>query len=110
MGRVLVGGQRQHARLRILRHQPAHGLDAAHAGHRQIHHDDVGPGTRVELASLLAVARLGDDLQLRVGQQHAKTHAHERVVVDQHDTDHAASADSRKGIRTVSRTPCGSIA
>jgi hypothetical protein len=52
-------------RLRIARQQAANRFDAADAGHRQVHDDDVGAHLGVALVGRFAAVRLVDDLRCR---------------------------------------------
>ena len=56
-------------------------------------------------ADLLAVIGFGHHLDVGVGQQHAKSHAHQRMVVDEHDADHAVLASA---VATGAATGSGS--
>ena len=109
---VLMRRKCQHARLRVLRQQPAYGLKAAHAGHRQVHHHHVGPHLWIVPTGLFTAVSLGHDLDPGVGQQHAKPHANQRVVIDQHHADHArlSSGLATNGNCTRSSTPRGCTA
>jgi hypothetical protein len=66
----------------------ANRFDAADPGHRQIHDDDVGAHFGVALVGRFATVRFVDDFDVGRGiEQHAKSHAHDRMIVDQHDAD-----------------------
>ena len=72
--------------------EPPGRLEPVEVRHADVHQDDVG----VELAGcperLLAVARLADDLDVRLRlEDHAEARAHESLVVDDQDTDAHAS-------------------
>ena len=73
-----------------MRQDPPQGLHTAHAGHRQIHDNDVRAQIRIALAGRLAGLGLGHHghISLRL-QQQAESHANHCVVVDQQHADHA---------------------
>ena len=88
--RALVGrdGEHEHRAVRRGVEHAARGLDARHAGHVDVHHDDVGLELRGLLDRLVAATRLGDDLEAVVlVQEPAQAGAEEVVVVDDEDAD-----------------------
>ena len=85
---VLIGDrQHHHARQRRNRRDVPCRLDAAHAGHVQIHHDDVGRHFTNDVQGLLAGGGLPDDLDALVFQEVAKPTPEEIVIVDDQDAD-----------------------
>ena len=64
---------------------PARRLEPVHAGHRDVHHDDVGVVVEAELDALAAALGLGDHDVALVLERVAHDAARHRVVVDQHD-------------------------
>ena len=62
--------------------------EAADAGHRDVEHEYVGLDLRIGPERVLTTFGLRHHLHVRTPlQQQAKTHAHDRVVVHQHDPD-----------------------
>jgi hypothetical protein len=65
-----------------------------------VHEHDVGIRLRGAGDGLLAIRRLADDLDVRLGvEDQAKAGADERLVVDEQNPDHAAGAAARGGVR-----------
>ena len=107
------GGQDEYARARALLGDALGGLDAVHARHAHVHEDDVGvqgPGLGQGGG---AVGGLADDGDVLLGlQHHAEAHAHERLVVGEHDADRAADLagalrpDGLEGVAAAHRGVC----
>ncbi|GIE72882.1 hypothetical protein Apa02nite_089900 [Actinoplanes palleronii] len=65
------------------------GLDAVDARHPDVEENDVGPMLPGQRDSVVAVARLGHDLEVVLGvEQSSEAAADQRLVVDQQDPDH----------------------
>ncbi len=86
MTHILVRRQRQDSRPRVTRDNALDGFYASGARHGQIHDDDVRLGLGIECNGLFAAVGLGHYQQVFSGlQQQTKSHAHDRVVIHQHD-------------------------
>ncbi|GGU73782.1 hypothetical protein GCM10010502_26920 [Kitasatospora aureofaciens] len=73
--------------------QTAGGGDPVEPGHPDVHQRDVDPVPAGEFDGLQSVDGIGDHGQLRVLVQEVdQPEAHQRVVVDHHRADHAASS------------------
>lgn len=86
----------------------AGGRDAVHAGHSQVHEDDVGSQVFRQSYRLRAVVRLAQDLDvLRLLEEHAQSHTDELLVVDDEDADHSwgSMSGAKAGSSAVSRQP-----
>ena len=95
--------EREYPSLWIPGPNPAQRLESTHAGHGEIHHDDVRGELEVALARRLTGFRLGDDLDLRQRlQQEPKSGADHGVIVDQENADHVLPAS---GISALRHTP-----
>src|SRR5665213_4248206 len=81
-------------------------FQTAHAGHGQIHHDDIRSQFEKTLTGDFTRFRLGDHrhIGLRL-QQQPKSHSDYRMVIHQQHANHALAVN---GISAISRTPCGS--
>ena len=74
--------------------------------HRQVHQDEVDLGRRREFECRRTVRRLADDGDVVGGvEQRGEPGAHERMVVDQQDTDHAAPTVRRHARAVARRRP-----
>jgi len=58
--RVVVRGQREHARLRVVRANALQRFEPAHARHREVEHEHVGRELGIELTGHLARRSLAD--------------------------------------------------
>jgi hypothetical protein len=64
------------------------GLDPVAAGHADVHQDDVGQRLGGLLDRLRAVARLADQIDIRLAlQDHLETAAEQGVIIDDHRAD-----------------------
>src|SRR5476649_2809112 len=80
-------------------------LKASHSRHGKIHDDNIRKKLEIALASQLTGFCLRDHGHLRLGlQQQAKASAHDGMIIDKEDADHAIGVN---GICAVMRTPCG---
>ena len=77
------------------RENPLGRLDAVHHRHPDVHQDDVGCSRAASSTALGAVARLADELEVRLGgDQHPDPGAEQGLVVDEGDADLPCSPDS----------------
>jgi hypothetical protein len=78
------------------------GRQAVELGHADVHQDDRRPEASGLLDGLDPVARLGDDLDVRLArEEHAEAGAHHRLVVGDEDADaHRRSPSGRRVRRT----------
>src|SRR3569833_328826 len=88
-------------------------LEAAHAGHGDVHDQYIRGQIIVALAGAFARLGFSDDLDFRMRlQEQPETGANDGVVVYQHDADHALTVVAvevpASGISAVRQTPCGS--
>ena len=84
---LLLVGDREHdhaGQRRVAADVPGR-LHAGHAGHVQVHHDDVGRRSRARPQRLGAVRRLADDVHALLLEQVAQAGPEEVVVVDEQD-------------------------
>jgi hypothetical protein len=93
--RVLIqveGRQDQDARMRFGRNDRSGRLNPVHAGHPDIHHDDVRVAAANEIERGRAVGGLADDDDARfLFEDHAESLAQERLIVDEDDGDRVGS-------------------
>ena len=106
---VVVAEARQHddPRARALA-QALQRADAVEPRHHEVEQDHVGVGARGGVDRGLAVAGLGDDLDVVLEvEERAQALAHDRVVVGEQDADHARhlQPDGRAGAERRGR-PC----
>src|SRR4029079_18160454 len=67
---------------------PSGGFDTVHAGHVDVHHNDVGFQGGGQRDRLMTVGGLADDLEFRMVAQHAREAASdERVIVHKQHAD-----------------------
>ena len=79
------------------------------ARHAHVHQHDVGGRDRQRLERLAAVGRLADDAHVGLGVDHElQPGAHERLVVDEEDADHAGIA-ARTSKPPSGRGPASSV-
>ena len=91
-----VGAQHDDGR-RPQRHDPADGLQPAHAGHLHVQRDDVGLLPRELLQRELSLRRGGHHRDLGVGAEDVRGDlAHQRRIVDYHDPDHGVPSFLRR--------------
>ena len=84
--------------------QPAAGLDAVHAGHADVHEDDVGIEAGGLLDRLDSCRRFADDAQVVLGlQDQAQPGPHHRLVIDEQQPDHGTRAST--GMLAWTRQP-----
>src|SRR6185312_3640821 len=89
---VIMGGKSEYARLRMVGADSPQRLQATHPGHRKIQHHDVGGELEIALAGDFSGLRFRHDADLRLRlQQEAKSGAHHRVIVHEHDSNHRIS-------------------
>ena len=103
--------QDENTRARLSRHDATGRLDPVEHGHAYVHQDDVGPQAARFRDRLLAVARLADDVCLRLGVEDlAQTDADKRLVVCDQNGCHRIGSRTRTakpppGRRPASRRP-----
>ena len=98
-----VGGEDDKARVGKFAADGAHGVDAVHAGHLQIHEHDIGPMEAELFDGLQAIGGLTDELQVGlIGNERGDALTQDRVIVDQGDANWFRSA----GHRTPSLFSC----
>src|ERR1700677_810053 len=98
-----VGGEGDEARVGKFSADGAHGVDAVHAGHLQIHEHDIGPMQTKLFDGFQAIGSLADELQVGlIGNERGDALAQNRVIVDQGDANWFRSA----GHRTPSLFSC----
>src|SRR6202789_477275 len=98
-----VGGEDDEARVGKFSADGAHGVDACHAGHLQIHEHDIGPMQTKLFDGFKAIGSLADELQVGlIGNERGDALAQNRVIVDQGDANWFRSA----GHRTPSLFSC----
>ena len=107
---IAMPGQDDHRDLRCDLPQPFGGTCTIHAGHGQIHDNDVGPEFEREPYALTALFGLAHHRNVFLAaEHHAHAFTHQGVVVDQKDIDgrfHApSSAASDRGIRANTENP-----
>ena len=74
----------------------ARGFETVHLGHANVHEEDVGSFEARQVDGLGAVGGLADDFDVGCrSQQHGEAAAHERLIVGDRDTDHAAAPYGR---------------
>ena len=87
MDRILVRGKDQNAGARVFRDNAHQRVETADAWHGNVHHDDVWLHLGIHPARVLAASGLGDHFDIfRAVQEQRKSHAHDGMVVHQHDS------------------------
>src|SRR5450631_2334408 len=103
MHEIVVGGKCEYLGLRLAGADAPQCLESPHARHGEIHDHHIRRQFDKHLTRRFAGVGLADDGDLRARlQQESKSHAHDRVIVDEENAYHAGAA---KGISAVSRAP-----
>jgi hypothetical protein len=101
-----VAGERDDARLGLAGTDLLGCLDAAHAGHLEVHQDHVGPQAFDRTRGLLAVLGFADHLDARLAvEQGSHALAHDRVVVSQQHANGALLGFGQRGTSTRTHVP-----
>jgi len=100
------GGQDQHARARLRRHDQSGRLDPVQDGHADVHQHDVGAQAAGFGDRVLAVAGLTDDARLWLRLEDlAEPDADERLVVGDQDARHRIGSRTRTAKPPLGRRP-----
>ncbi len=85
-----IGGEYEHADVRVAVCDGARGLDTVHTGHPKVHEYDIGPQLRNLFDRFCSIVGDPDDLKLRVAlDDRFQALTHDPLIVTDQDSNHA---------------------